>query len=280
MTDTAIDMPGIYHDMDEAEYHAHPALSHSGARLLLEAPARYAYRRDHPQHSDTFDFGKAAHRAVLGAGSDIVIVDADSWRTKAAQEARDAARAENRIPLLAADAERVEAMRAAIADHPVASKLFHNGRPEVSMFWHDPTGVLLRARPDWLPESTGRRAIIPDYKTCQRADPSSFGRSVASYGYHMQAAWYVDGWRTLTGTDAAFVFVTQEKDPPYLVAVHELDDEAVDIGRARNRDAIDIYQRCVEAGEWPGYPTEVQTVRLPRWAVVEHEQTQEEITSW
>lgn len=280
---TPIDQAGIYPTMPEAEYHAHPALSHSGARLLLECPARYAWRRDNPQHSDDFDFGKAAHRAVLGIGAEVVAVDADDWRTKAAREARDDARAAGKVPLLAADVVRIEAMRTQLLAHPLASRLFAGGTPEASMFWHDSTGVMLRARPDYLPPvGTGRRDIIPDYKTCQRADPGSFGKSSASYGYHQQAAMYVDGWRTLTGRDAAFVFVAQEKEAPYLVAVHELDEEALMIGRERNRRAIDIYRQCTETGIWPGYPSDVQTVSLPRWAVIEHEthQSEEDNASW
>lgn len=274
---------GIYPTMPEHEYHAHPALSHSGARLLLDCPARYVWRRDNPEHSDAFDFGKAAHRSVLGTGPTIVAVDADSWRTKAAQDARDEARTAGHVPLLAADVERIEAMRVALLAHPIVGRLFTGGTPEASMFWHDETGILLRARPDYLPAAgTGRRDIIPDYKTCKAADAGSFGRSCAAYGYHQQAAWYLDGWRALTGRDAAFVFVAQEKEPPYLVAVHELDTEAVDIGRARNRRAIDIYRQCCETGIWPGYPDEVQTVRLPRWAVIEHDQheSEEDNESW
>ena len=47
----------------------------------------------------------------------------------------------------------------------------------------------------------------------------------------------------------------------------QLDDEAIDVGRARYQDALDIYQRCVETGEWPGYTDVIATtISLPRWA--------------
>jgi hypothetical protein len=276
-----IEQAGIYPTMPHHQYHADPALSHSGARLLLDSPARFQWRRTHPDYRDEFDFGSAAHRAVLGAGSEIVVVEADDWRTKAAREARDEARTNGLIPLLRADVDVIEAMRAALHAHPIAGRLFTDGGPEQSMFWPDErTGIMLRARPDWLRNPSGKRDIMPDYKSCQRADVTSFGRSAASNDYHQQAAWYLAGWRALTGRDAAFVFVAQEKEPPYLVNIMELDAEALAIGESRNRRAIDLYAECLERDEWPGYPPEVQTVSLPRWAVIEHEQSQEEITSW
>jgi hypothetical protein len=38
------------------------------------------------EHVTTFDFGHAAHKLVLGAGPEIVVVDAERWDTKAIKE--------------------------------------------------------------------------------------------------------------------------------------------------------------------------------------------------
>ena len=43
------------------------------------------------------------------------------------------------------------------------------------------------------------------------------------------------------------------KDPPYLVNIAELDDDAIRAGRARLRDACEIFRDCTETGIWPGY---------------------------
>jgi hypothetical protein len=94
-------MNGFHDDIPEAEYHAHQgSLSVSGAKVLLKAPALFKWQQDHPVHKDVFDFGSAAHALVLGVGAPLHVVHADSWRTKAAQEERDKARAEGSIPLL------------------------------------------------------------------------------------------------------------------------------------------------------------------------------------
>jgi hypothetical protein len=45
------DYKGIVHNLDEAEYHAHPALSSTGARLLLPeykgSPKKFQYAQTH-----------------------------------------------------------------------------------------------------------------------------------------------------------------------------------------------------------------------------------------
>lgn len=282
--------PGVY-DMPNAVYHADPvpggSLSSTGARRLIEpsCPAKFAWIREHGEEPKAhYDLGHAAHRAVLTEGEVIEVVDAEDWRTKAAREARDAARVAGKIPLLAKDASVVEAMAAQIREHPIAGRLFApgSGLAEQSLFWRDKdSGIWRRARLDWLPHVTARRRmVVPDYKSTTAADPESLRASVARWGYHQQAAWYLDGVEALglsPGHKPALVFVFQEKDPPYVVTVVELDMKAHAIGRLRNRRAIDTYVQCTETGRWPGYSDEVVLVDLPHW--VTNEYTDQELMS-
>lgn len=275
---------GVYDGMPEDMYHADPvpggSLSSTGARKLLppSCPARFRWETDNPPPpKDTFELGSAAHKLVLGAGAEIEVIAAPDWRTKAARDDRDAARAAGRIPLLAAEHEQVQAMAAALRAHPVASALFNpdRGKPEQSLFWQDrPTGVWCRARLDWLPDAGAReRLIVADYKTAAAADTASISKSVASYGYAQQAAWYLDGVRALgLDADPAFVFLFQEKTPPYLVTVVQLDADALRIGRDLNREAVNLYAACCEQRIWPGYSESIETVSLPAWARRQYEE--------
>lgn len=261
------DTDGLYPGITERAYHAdRSSLSSSGARTLLKSPARFKYERDHPVFKDVFDMGSVAHTLVLGEGSEIVVVDADSWRSKAAKEAKDAARAEGKTPILAADYQVAREMADAIGAHPTAAKLLSSGSPELSGYWHDSeTDIRLRFRTDWLTEYEGRPLCV-DYKTAASADPDEFAKSAARYGYHLQAAWYVTGLQSV-GVDAArMVFICQEKTAPYLVSVVELDEEAVAEGARLARQAVDLYHQCVTTGQWPGYPEHIVTLSLPRWA--------------
>lgn len=271
---TEITEPGLHPDLSAEEYHAQrTSLSSTGARRILQAPALFRYEQDHPQpRKDTFDFGTAAHRLVLGDGPELVVVEASDWRTKAAREERELAALAGGVALLAADYERVTDMADAIRRHPIASALFApgSGRPEQSLFWRDePTGIMRRARVDWLPNRRDGRLIVPDYKTTVSAHPEAIARSVETYGYHQQAAWYLDGIRALDLDEKpAFLLVFQEKTAPYLITVVELDMVALRIGAAKNRRALDTYRSCVESGQWPGYVPDHEPfyLSLPPWA--------------
>ena len=47
----------------------------------------------------------------------------------------------------------------------------------------------------------------------------------------------------------------------------ELDDLAIRQGESDMDEAIAIYQHCMESGQWPGYPNEIQTLSPPDWAL-------------
>lgn len=269
-------IPGVY-DIPAELYHADPipggSLSSTGARKLLppSCPALFKYEQDHPQAPrKEFDLGTAAHQLVLGDGPQLVRIDADEWRSNAVKAEVAAVRAAGAIPLKPAEYEQVHAMAAALRAHPVASTLLAPGRglPEQSLFWQDrPTGIWRRARLDWLPNPGTGRMIIPDYKTTRDASFDAIQKAVHAYGYHQQADWYLSGARSLglADQDAVFLFIFQEKNPPYLVTVCQLDGAAMRIGRELNRTAIELYAHCSKTGRWPGYSDDIELVPLPAW---------------
>ena len=255
-------------------YHQMPGLSSSGARKLLppSCPAKFKYELDNPPPPrDVFDMGHVAHRLVLGEGEDFDVIVAPDWRSKPAREARDAARDAGRVPILQKDYETCQAMAEQVHQHPVAAKLFAYGKAEVIKHWTDEqTGTALRTKFDWLPNNLepGDPIVIPDYKTAASAEPGKFARAAFDYGYHIQAAWYVDTiLAEAPDADVRFVFVVQEKTAPYLVTVVGLDDVALDIGRSEYRKAIDLYAECAATDTWPGYADDTVTIETPSWAL-------------
>jgi hypothetical protein len=275
-----VDGDAVVRDLPHEQYLQHPALSFSGAKVLVRpgGPARFRHERDHgrpPKHE--FDVGHAAHAAVLGVGPELEVIDAPDWRTNAAKAARDLARAAGKVPVLTSTADRVADMARALRQHPTASRLLHvtSGDPEVSLFWHDPAhGVDRRGRVDFLrtPDANGR-LILADYKTTQSAAPDSLARSVVNFGYHMQAAWYRDLVVGLgLARSAPFVFVFQEVTAPYLVHCVQIDPPTLLMGEDLNRQALETFARCTAADEWPGYNDHgISEVSAPTWAVRQHE---------
>lgn len=275
--------PGVY-DLPLADYLADPvpggSLSSTGARKLLppSCPARYRWWADNPKPPKReFDLGHAAHRLVLGAGHELVDVDAANYRTKAAQEARDNAYAAGKVPLLPHEREQVTAMAAALREHPWAGRLFEpgTGKPEQTLVWQDlQTGVWCRALLDWLPNANGHRFILRDYKTAASAAPTKLDRAIADYSYHVQLAFHLMGGRALglAGEDAQALLVAQEKDPPYLVTVVQPDPPAMRIGARQAGEALSVYAECVANGRWPGYSDDIELISLPPWVERQYEE--------
>jgi len=242
------------------------SLSVSGAKLLVP-PSTPAHFRGHIREaSQAFDEGHAAHQLLLGVGAPIEPIPFDDWRTKAAREAADAARAAGCIPLKTDQYERVCGMADALSAHETASDLLTGrGWPEVSMWAPDgDIGVWLRGRADYINFDAH---LIVDYKTtASPAHPEGAAKTIWKFHYEMQAAWYIDLAQTVGLDVDGFVFVFQEKAPPYAVSVVRLDDAAMETGRAENAAAIRLYAACIETDTWPGYADQIETIALPRWA--------------
>ena len=259
----------IHPNMPEALYHAHPALNASTLKAVASKPlAKVRYDLDHRRHSTAFDIGSAAHKAILEHDlSSIHVVDADSWRTKAAQAERDAAYAVGKTPLLAHEFAAVEHMCDAVMEHDTARDLLAGHQPEVSVF-ADLYGQPCKARLDaWHPD----RNLVVDLKTTQDANPDTFDRTALNFGYHHQMAHYRDVMHAETGDRPRFLFVLVEKAAPYLVSVVELDDLFYDLGQRRNYEAAEKWKRAVATNTWPGYEG-VNRVLAPVWALDEIEE--------
>lgn len=268
-------LAGIVENLPEIQYHAHPALSSTGARHLLDSPARFHYAQTHPQeHKDAFDLGTAVHTKVLGTGSNVIeyppehLTPAGNASTKAATvEWVESQRALGLVVISAVQARHVDGMAEAVLAHPEARSLLEQkgNRREVSMFAKCPdTDVEMRARFDLEADISG------DLKSARDASPKGFARAVAQHGYEVQQGWYQDVRELITGDRGKFRFIVVETLPPYLVAVYELDYNFEDMGKTKALAARNIYRQCVDAGRWPGYSDDVLTLQPPQFAVYDY----------
>lgn len=275
--------PGLYPDLDEAVYHADKlSLSSTGARKLLEVPpAQWIYDRDNPdteaaEPNEALELGSAVHTLTLGAGPEVVPIMAKDWRTKGAQQQRTEARAAGKIPLLIAKYKRAKTMADNLRHHPRLARALEQGTPELSGYWRDPeTGLMCRLRTDCLYTAPSGAVLAIDVKTADTADPAAFVKSVITYGYDQQDDWYTTGLEILLGVRSpAFLFAIVAKKPPHLVSIVELPPEWLERGRRRNRQALDIYARCLESGHWPGFGDDIHHPDMPYWLVKQEEYAQ------
>lgn len=261
---------GVIYDMPEAEYHAHPALSSTQARWLLDSPARYRHNLTHREEKVDYDVGHALHAKVLGVGSPVIaypdehLTPSGNVSTKAATVAwASEQRAAGLVPVAPDAMAGVDAMAEAALAHPEARAILEAaGHSEVSVFATDPdTGVDVRARIDRLSDD-----FAVDVKTTRgTADRIGFGREAAKLDYPVQAAWYLDALCWVGIEDVDWRFIVIEKAAPHLVAVHALDDVTLLTATERAKRAREIYAECVAADRWPGYPEEILTTYMPAW---------------
>lgn len=276
-----ITVPGIYPSIPEADYHGReicpaPSISSSGLRTILsKSPAHYWVDsplnpdREPREETKALKHGKLAHTWLLEGKRFLdryrIVEDDLNLNTKEARAIKAEAEAAGQTVIRQKDMRAVEAMKAQLG-RSIAGPLFKDTRTEVTLAWQDEeTGVWLRTRFDALPPAP--RKILPDYKTARSAKPDDFSRSMFDYGYHQQAALYMDSVHAVTGEKPeSWLFVVQESDPPYAVTVCQIDPSALAYGRHMNRIAIRRFADCLAADRWPAYADEVVRVDLPGWA--------------
>lgn len=265
--------PGIYSDISNAAYHAGEGISKSNLDMLDKAPALLQWSRTAPEDDgkkDALNLGTAMHTMLLEPEKftdQFVIEPAINRRTNAgkqqAEEFLAAAKASGRMIITADEARKINLMRESVMAHPEARQLMEaEGQAEASAYWIDPeTNVKCRCRPDKLITKAG---FIVDVKTT--ADMSKVARSVFDYRYHVQDAFYSDGYAHASGEPTngfLFLFISSTINcGKYPVRIFQLDDEAKMIGRYAYQANLRTYAECMESGVWPG----VESLSLPSWA--------------
>lgn len=271
---TQIPEIGWIDDLPNSAYHnLESHISSHGLMDLLDSPAHYRARRLNRKQTPAMRFGSIVHSAVLEPHDFLsraaIQPDFGSTRTKDGKEKLTAWKAEqeakNAIILDQEEFDTIAGMLGAITNHPLASQLFKDGHAERSGFWVCPRfGVRCRFRTDYI--RTAKTSIF-DYKTAEKASFSAFQGSAARYFYDLQAAFYCEGASQIEGVlYENFVFVVQEKEPPYAIAVYVADPYFLIQGKKLMEKGMRIYKECVEKNFWPGYPVEAVNLSLPAWA--------------
>jgi hypothetical protein len=268
-------LAGIVEDMPENEYHAHPALSSTGARKLLETPATFKHYLDTPEKPKSeFDLGTLVHARVLGVGAqaavypDDVLASNGAASTTAAKTWAAEQRAAGLIPVKADVAAEVTAMTEAVLAHREARRLLEqDGQRESSLFANDPeTGVEIRARFDLYADECA------DLKTARDASPKGFTRAVFDHRYDVQQEHYLKTRELVTGDRPPFRFIVVESAAPFLVGVYALNEQWQEIGDVWAAHARRLYQMCSKEDIWPGYGNEIHELIPPMGLIYEHQE--------
>lgn len=273
---SALTEPGLIYGMKDEVYHADPieggSLSSTFCRLLTDhAPSKAILRATNRKPSKAMNLGSAAHSHALGAGPELIVWQYDG-RTKDGKAERaelaDKIATQAAVGVTEAERDQILGMVAALRAVPEVAQILERSQSEVSSFWRE-GDIWGRARYDLLDE-----AASFDYKTAQDASPRGFQRAMASYGYHQQAEWYQRGLKALghAAGGRRLRFIVQETEAPYIVQIHEPDDEAMDVAESLNDRAVRIYAQAKATGVWPGPERIVHDpTPLPSFYFYDHE---------
>lgn len=241
------------------EYDAMDGIRRSSLWIMNKSPAHFREAMDSPpEPTPALAFGVAAHKYILEKESfdeEFAVAPDVDRRTKQGKEdyAAFIASLDGRAAISSGELDQIKAMAAAVDSHPTARR-YLSGAHERVYLWEDPmTGEPCKCKVDSIGEVDGVLTVT-DYKTAESCEDGHFEKSCRKYGYHFQAGMYCEGVFMNELTRPEFVFVAQEKKPPYAVRVYRCDEGFVAQGYDKFRELIGLYHRCREAGEWPGYP--------------------------
>jgi hypothetical protein len=281
-----ITKPGIYKNFDTRAYFddpcPSPALSQSIAKTLIEQSPLHA-KQAHPRLAQPIDgdeettekyekakaIGNAAHAIMLGRGKTLAVIDQESFRTKSAQNDRDAAVQRGEEPILRRHWNIAHAMTLAaklqLLQIEGCERAFKDGDGEV-VIANCEDGVWLKSMVDWI---TPDLREVWDYKTTGgSASPYVTGKKMADDGWAIQAGAIE---RILDAIDREgagrrkFRFVLQEQDPPFSLTVNEIGEGALTMGRKMFDYAAKAWRVSLETGCWPAYPPRIIIPQFPGW---------------
>jgi exodeoxyribonuclease VIII len=106
----------------------------------------------------------------------------------------------------------------------------------------------IKCKPDWETDYA-----IFDYKSAKDASYYGFMKAVSSLLYGMSAAMYREIVSIETGLLKPFVWIAQEKEPPYAAAIYVASAEDLRKGMTKFLQLLTNHAMCLEANYWPGY---------------------------
>lgn len=277
---------GIRSRVPASEYFDLPGVSITRLKEMRRSPQHYLYRMDHPTDTEPMRLGTAAHTAVLEPerfNRDFAVwgerTDSGNLRPRRGKDWTAFAQSYPGKTIITHDEfALVIPMAEAVRTNPIASPYLSAGDPEVTMQWMLGERQC-RGRVDWLtmkaPVDQYRNRVIRysslaypcivGLKTARDCRHFIFGNAAAKLGYHLQWAFYFDGYKEITGHTPKMVEIVVESAPPHAVAVYTIPKDIIDQGRDEYLALMKQLDECETTGYFPGPQEEEESLTLPSW---------------
>lgn len=252
----------------------------STLKELGHSPMHYQHRLTNPKQTTALRLGTAAHKAVLEPDKFLTgyavwdrVTDGGNTAPRRGQW-WDAFCAENADKEILSFDEHLAAkdIAKAVRECQEAMRYLNKGYPEVVMQW-EMHGRQCKGRVDWLCKVDDRPVLV-GLKTARDCRQFEFGKQAAYLGYHMQWAWYFDGYSTIKeGIIPRMVEIVVESGDVPAVVVYEITIETLDQGRKEYLELLTKLAECEASGKWAGPYEGEQVLMLPSWAYDESDVT-------
>lgn len=272
--------PGAHAGVSMADYLALRMFSSGMAHRILTASPLHCWldsafnpgRED--DASKASDIGTYAHACLLEGGmANLCVIDAPDWRTKAAKEARDAARLAGQLPILAHKQGEVGAMVHAAQEYIEGSDLsgiFKEGLPEQTIVF-EIDGVPCKARPDLF---ANKWAMLHYKTTTGSVNPATFERICAGSGYDIAMAFYARACDSFNDADSVEHYIlAQEQESPYACKLFGLAPAAWAIAHNKVTRAIGAWSACVSVNRFPAYDGSIYYIEPTSWQMAQEEES-------
>ena len=260
----------IIHGISNADYHAiSDRIGSSGLKELARSPYHYWAKYVSPDRiikpsTPAQIIGTAVHTAVLEPhlfdDQYTVLPEGIDRRTKEGKSLFAEIEASGKHPLKPDEMARIRAMQESAHANGLLYSLINHPHAEIesTILFIDPeTGAPCRIRPDFmiLPCDEYPFGLLGDLKSTADASPAAFGKSVWSYGYHIQAALYRRGFMAAFGTSEPpdFFWPAIENDAPHASVIYQAPAEALHYGDIRVTELLELYNECRTNNHWPAY---------------------------
>lgn len=251
-----------------ATYQEASGVNISSLKVMRRSPAHYRHALANPSAtSAAMALGTAAHAAVLEPvrfAKDFVVWNGGIRRGKEWDAFLATSSAAGHTVVTVDEHATAVAIADAVHANADAAKYLRAGHPEVSMSWQIGS-TPCKGRLDWLTTIDGCDVLV-GLKTARDCRMREFGTQSVRLGYHLQWAFYLDGWMAITGRPAQVVEIVVESAAPHCIAVYRISDAVLGLGRDEYRTLLDQRANCVQADVWPGPCDDECELELPAWA--------------
>jgi hypothetical protein len=267
--------------MPRADYDAIDALNISRLKEMKRSPQHYRHALTHRKETAPLITGNACHVAVLEP--ERYELDFCVWDRVTDGGAMAPRRGQfwdaflkgcgGRTVLTPEQSRLAGNIAAAVRGNELAAPYLANGDPEVTLQWtlDEALGARpARGRVDWITIMDGK-PIIVGLKTARDCRHFVFAKQAANLGYHLQWAYYFDGFKTVRGVEPRMIEIVVEVAPPHAVAVYRIPTDIIEQGRDEYWECVKKLAECEALDVWPGPVAAEEDLTLPSWCYQQEE---------